>query len=212
MDDIVGGGERDHPRSRGVYQGRVRGLTRTRGSSPLARGLRLYCLYCLVRWRIIPARAGFTMAATIDQVLRRDHPRSRGVYPFRSPEPPLGRGIIPARAGFTGPAQGRPRSPRDHPRSRGVYAWTASAHRMQVGSSPLARGLRLLGLAIVIWAVDHPRSRGVYGHGCDVHAVVEGSSPLARGLPVRGPVNIDSLGIIPARAGFTRRRRSRPRP
>ena len=91
----------DHPRSRGVYDGRGDLHPRNRGSSPLARGLRE------------PARRG--------RPARLDHPRSRGVY-ATSPmtrtrargSSPLARGlhtrgavhmdpdgIIPARAGFT---------------------------------------------------------------------------------------------------------------
>ena len=53
---------------------------------------------------------------------------------------------------------------------------------------------------------DHPRSRGVYASTVTWATVSAGSSPLARGLrPQRvGPGG--DPGIIPARAGFTRRR------
>ena len=91
----------DHPRSRGVYPGRLSGPPPT----------------C---W-IIPARAGFTSRGSPPRSRILDHPRSRGVYartPPRSPtstgSSPLARGlprsrggavqhrrIIPARAGFT---------------------------------------------------------------------------------------------------------------
>ena len=93
--------------------------------------------------------------------LRRDHPRSRGVYAldfaddlFPDGSSPLARGlhdadvvahavvgIIPARAGFTLPPLPQwPRS-QDHPRSRGVYAFDGSFILDHLGSSPLARGL-----------------------------------------------------------------------
>ncbi|ERH20713.1 hypothetical protein HMPREF1979_03283, partial [Actinomyces johnsonii F0542] len=72
------------------------------------------------RSRIIPARAGFTITPAGQRSMRRDHPRSRGVYkhgvmPILALEgsSPLARGllscqvpkwaptgIIPARAGF----------------------------------------------------------------------------------------------------------------
>ena len=52
----------DHPRSRGVYPRRSRRLWLARGSSPLARGLRLRQQDPLVAQGIIPARAGFTLA------------------------------------------------------------------------------------------------------------------------------------------------------
>ena len=51
---------------------------------------------------------------------------------------------------------------------------------------------------------DHPRSRGVYVMRVVVCAGVVGSSPLARGLhnlTFKIPADV---GIIPARAGFTR--------
>ena len=52
---------------------------------------------------------------------------------------------------------------------------------------------------------DHPRSRGVYQALDIMTDTAVGSSPLARGLqdPVRG--RLSGRGIIPARAGFTRR-------
>ena len=98
------------------------------------------------------------------------------------------------------------------------------------GSSPLARGLHFPPLVChqdggIIPAragftrrqrrprrrrPDHPRSRGVY---CS-HPMREiqkcGSSPLARGLR-RSPLGgMESVGIIPARAGFTPRSSATP--
>ena len=53
---------KDHPRSRGVYTlAKDLGLP-TKGSSPLARGLRPAASPAAPRSRIIPARAGFTLA------------------------------------------------------------------------------------------------------------------------------------------------------
>ena len=154
---------RDHPRSRGVYQGTRSPARDHRGSSPLARGLPLTGPEQDPGPRIIPARAGFTPSPGAPGAGRRDHPRSRGVYlePGGNPvsetgSSPLARGlrrwvvlsshiswIIPARAGFTalwrGPAGPHP----DHPRSRGVYALFRSVSSLPPGSSPLARGLRL---------------------------------------------------------------------
>ena len=102
------------------------------------------------------------------------------------------------------------------------------------GSSPLARGLqvefqRVGGQVRIIparagftfgsqrhWTgrKDHPRSRGVYMTGMDPPDVADGSSPLARGLQRRVPGRLPTVGIIPARAGFTRsgRRRGEPGP
>ena len=52
--------------------------------------------------------------------------------------------------------------------------------------------------------MDHPRSRGVYE--CVVRAgpALTGSSPLARGLQGVLLLRVEQVGIIPARAGFTR--------
>ena len=59
-ENFLMGMEEDHPRSRGVYcQKKLRKL-KTRGSSPLARGLHRAGLPFDVEIRIIPARAGFT--------------------------------------------------------------------------------------------------------------------------------------------------------
>ena len=115
------GGERDHPRSRGVYEVIWRDTEAKSGSSPLARGLPRVKIDSHPVGRIIPARAGFTLPPLRRSGRFRDHPRSRGVY-WIVPAPqwrcvgssPLARGlrwspgrsrvedrIIPARAGFT---------------------------------------------------------------------------------------------------------------
>ena len=94
-------GKLDHPRSRGVYECAHGNGFSSKGSSPLARGLRRLAWW-LVMWRgIIPARAGFTLRRTAGGLLG---------------------GIIPARAGFTDLGGRTISSLGDHPRSRGVYA------------------------------------------------------------------------------------------
>ena len=70
----------DHPRSRGVYVDGDYVTIPPSGSSPLARGLHVRPVSVLLRHRIIPARAGFTPGPHRQGRLRRDHPRSRGVY------------------------------------------------------------------------------------------------------------------------------------
>ena len=52
---------------------------------------------------------------------------------------------------------------------------------------------------------DHPRSRGVYYVQDYMREKGVGSSPLARGLPMWLATIDTGRGIIPARAGFTRR-------
>ena len=174
--------ERDHPRSRGVYNVDCSELVSYAGSSPLARGLPLVQRLHLPLHRIIPARAGFTANFPTFTLTNKDHPRSRGVYTqgraydlLKRGSSPLARGlrrladtaghrrrIIPARAGFT---------PTSRPR------WTSHA--------------------------DHPRSRGVYPACPRCSTLSSGSSPLARGLQDAGERVGGAHGIIPARAGFT---------
>ena len=172
----------DHPRSRGVYPGRVIRNSSLSGSSPLARGLHRSPVQQHDHPGIIPARAGFTPSPATTPTRASDHPRSRGVYDVdivggfvHCGSSPLARGlpptsqssthchrIIPARAGFTPRGYGPARAREDHPRSRGVYGSVSPSRTMIAGSSPLARGL-----------LAHPLPRPV------------------------------SVRIIPARAGFT---------
>ena len=153
----------DHPRSRGVYGLLFLLRDVCPGSSPLARGLLGGVVGLNGQAGIIPARAGFTSAMTWRSSLRRDHPRSRGVYEsfdifthtFMGSSP-LARGlprtlcgscfpsrIIPARAGFTRCRLRLVLGCRDHPRSRGVYFMIRDFIHASAGSSPLARGLLL---------------------------------------------------------------------
>ena len=180
----------DHPRSRGVYHRNEHQDRPLQGSSPLARGL--------------PA----------------------GLEDEGVPS-----GIIPARAGFTPRGRSPPSQPGDHPRSRGVYECQAILTTRDFGSSPLARGLRRGDLmspgklriiparaGFTLHPIrrrrrrrDHPRSRGVYDDDAYRALLDDGSSPLARGLPCSSSWAHCSVGIIPARAGFTSRR-ARPAP
>ena len=146
----------------------------------------------LPRPRIIPARAGFTEATIIPDVYRGDHPRSRGVYLAVS----------------AGPSQGRGSSPL----ARGLPAgeWlTANGRRIIPARAGFTRRRRRRPSA----SRDHPRSRGVYSQTLSRGPGLHGSSPLARGLRAQILWAGIQAGIIPARAGFTRRiylHRARP--
>ena len=193
----------DHPRSRGVYVFNAAYRHGVAGSSPLARGLRRLQSRWSQRRRIIPARAGFTGGGSPPPVVRKDHPRSRGVYRrFR---------VVGYRPFGSSPL------------ARGLRAHASVQYAREHGSSPLARGLphdrpRQAGRRRIIparagftfleymdpvGASDHPRSRGVYYITFNDFPKAEGSSPLARGLQFGSGTDATGRGIIPARAGFT---------
>ena len=131
----------DHPRSRGVYTYAKAGVSLGTGSSPLARGLRdLRRVSHSCLW-IIPARAGFTLSLRSPPSLRRDHPRSRGVYIAVMPWFGFRRGSSPLARGLPRPLISSAAFCADHPRSRGVYQSREQDVIGMSGSSPLARGL-----------------------------------------------------------------------
>ena len=174
---------RDHPRSRGGYGAGPGDAAGGAGSSPLARGLHDPDPAPPGEPRIIPARAGFTLRPPAGRRGVRDHPRSRGVYsnptPPSAPEPgssPLARGL-PWRAAHV---------------HQGDWIIPARAG-FTCGSGRCAPG-----------APDHPRSRGVYRTFRCRGPRRRGSSPLARGLRFAAYDGKADVGIIPARAGFTR--------
>ncbi len=196
-----------------------------RGSSPLARGARSRLSGARPSLRLIPARAGSTVALAGRPGLAGAHPRSRGEHASMMrhrgawagssplargarPDGPgsgLRRGLIPARAGSTRPA-----------------AIAASAVS---GSSPLARGApgpsrtaprrgRLIPAragSTRPWSLRsttrtaHPRSRGEHAPPFHISRYSTGSSPLARGARVGRRLDHAVRGLIPARAGSTRR-------
>ena len=193
----------DHPRSRGVY---LAGMSTTHvdeGSSPLARGLLTPKGIDVEKERIIPARAGFTVALWRGPAGPQDHPRSRWVYLLANPEGDPKYGSSPLARGLPNRRSEDKSTLVDHPRSRGVYWCAGPLARPAGGSSPLARGLpgttgRWCPAGGIIPAragftrrgdsapeagADHPRSRGVYPTATTPSSDSAGSSPLARGLP-----------------------------
>ena len=156
-----------HPRSRGEHDGLNVARAVNQGSSPLARGTHRRIPHPTDHRRLIPARAGNTVAREMSAHLTGAHPRSRGEHVCSS-EPaarkdgssPLARGtllrrelrravirLIPARAGNTSSRHSALNLPRAHPRSRGEHINYSNGKKYLVGSSPLARGTRLASTA-----------------------------------------------------------------
>ena len=152
---------RDHPRSRGEYEGLSPLVSASGGSSPLSRGiLRAGDVYRDTAG-IIPALAGNTPADRASAARQQDHPRSRGEYLLTTSDivekpgsSPLSRGIpgntghaavggriIPALAGNTGSLNKTAQNSWDHPRSRGEYLRVSRLAGAWSGSSPLSRGI-----------------------------------------------------------------------
>ena len=178
----VAGGAADHPRSRGVYAGSGGWGVACAGSSPFARGLHGDVVAGDHSLRIIPARAGFTRLCFVRTFVRRDHPRSRGVYATTT-------GIVVSAAGSS-------------PLARGLQGLLGLGGGV-VGIIPARAGFTAERLRLPRAETDHPRSRGVYRLRSRAHGAVDGSSPLARGLPPLPRERPGARGIIPARAGFT---------
>ena len=216
----------DHPRSRGVYLSSVECGPRLTGSSPLARGLPDVNIVVTALSEVMDhprSRGVYAMTDSWPEITVGSSPLARGL-PADSTGmrgPPR---IIPARAGFTSAHLQAPGLMGDHPRSRGVYRTRRSLGGRSGGSSPLARGLppplerdfqrrRIIParagfttMPLASWSRrrDHPRSRGVYRQAWWEITLLDGSSPLARGLPLLSSPEARAVGIIPARAGFTR--------
>ena len=181
-----GGRSPDHPRACGVYSTITRERLTRGGSSPRVRGLLGPLIFARVDWRIIPARAGFTMRSASSRCPARDHPRACGV----------------TRLGGSGASEVG-----DHPRACGVYSTVAGVLGVSGGSSPRVRGLHIkmnprmppggiiparAGFTAQPYARgyaegDHPRACGVYLRGAVSVSERPGSSPRVRGLRSQRP-------------------------
>ena len=221
---------RAHPRSRGENpRGRI-AYRRYRGSSPLTRGKHPDVRAGRRRSGLIPAHAGKTTDRSEGHSERGAHPRSRGENPHPRLLPFPGRGLIPAHAGKTvGDGASRHPSPA-HPRSRGENGIEGAKRCVTPGSSPLTRGKRACSTwrGPRTWLIPahagktrcrrwcrscrwaHPRSRGENVRAGARRVPYAGSSPLTRGKQGGCFVTGGNVGLIPAHAGKTSRRRSAP--
>ena len=171
-----------HPRSRGEHVAMTSRLSRTCGSSPLARGTRDPDRRLRRGHRFIPARAGNTARPRPRPGRQAVHPRSRG-------EHPPGTRISITLSGSSPLARGTRAAPRAG--ARGIGFIPARAGNTPSLSPPGPR------------SPVHPRSRGEHEDSHHHHPVQGGSSPLARGTPARSLRSPRSRRFIPARAGNT---------
>ena len=150
----------DHPRACGAnFRPVSRGCSRF-GSSPRVRGKRMNERKCKSALRIIPARAGQTVALLSAANAPPDHPRACGAngslydtVKRMAGSSPRVRGkrrfctsmsapnrIIPARAGQTPWSCPGRTGWSDHPRACGANGWLPVEDRHNAGSSPRVRG------------------------------------------------------------------------
>ena len=174
---------------------------------------------------LIPARAGNTESgAVLASTGGGSSPLARGTRQLRKEER-AGEGLIPARAGNTPIRRLCCARHRAHPRSRGEHRRGTGPRFPKWGSSPLARGTLSSTVNVearagliparagntlrssISTAIPraHPRSRGEHHSRSLAVFLCKGSSPLARGTRRSVPSLATIRGLIPARAGNTRR-------
>ncbi len=153
-------------------------------------------------------------------------PRERGAH--TSARLPVRQGgLIPARAGSTTSRTSSPTPWGAHPRASGEHKWLMTTPSGVKGSSPRERGapdpsgreVAVVGLiparagSTARWwsgsrrGRAHPRASGEHDGAADDDRVCGGSSPRERGAPSIVLRSSRSSGLIPARAGSTRRGR-----
>ena len=171
---------RAYPRSRGATSCSGPTWISVQGLSPLARGNHGDDDGSRVRRGPIPARAGQPITLSVDSMLSRAYPRSRGATtafarcaPACSGLSPLARGNQqhdPGHLGLLGPIPARAGQPAAEVR-----------HARHVGA--------------------YPRSRGATSKGSSRRSACSGLSPLARGNRCALALASQDDGPIPARAG-----------
>ena len=156
-----------HPRACGENLSKASRLSTKTGSSPRVRGKHAMIEEDRHKWRLIPARAGKTLAAAHRVAAPVAHPRACGentCAPRRSASVsgssprvrgkryycqgcPFVDGLIPARAGKTRCGRARHRHRWAHPRACGENDILAGDTRAATGSSPRVRG-KLVGATL----------------------------------------------------------------
>ena len=155
--------------------------------------------------RIIPARAGFTTRTGPAPTCPWDHPRTRGVYACARELAATWTGSSPHARGLLTRGRSLPDWSGSSPHARGLQALLGHRHH-RPRIIPARAGFTDYGQPALSDDADHPRTRGVYDRLPLASSCRIGSSPHARGLRPHEPRLPAARGIIPARAGFTKRR------
>ncbi len=173
---------RDHPRACGAHMLSTICSMMQKGSSPRMRGSHYRNDRCLIREGIIPAHAGLTVLALLDQRHFRDHPRACGAHGDCDNAEAVG--------------------PGSSPRMRGSPP-LKSLLILLLRIIPAHAGLTVLRMCNVWMRRDHPRACGAHWKHTEEVVNMEGSSPRMRGSPSCRRCQIRLAGIIPAHAGLT---------
>ncbi len=171
-----------HPRMRGEHPINCISCGSGIGSSPHARGTRLFDRHAHVILRFIPACAGNTFSSGLSAGLSPVHPRMRGEHP----SPPTLR---------------RPRSG-SSPHARGTPHEPCQKHK-QPRFIPACAGNTVYAARIRSFLPVHPRMRGEHATTGGRIKETCGSSPHARGTPQFNAVHARHQRFIPACAGNT---------
>jgi hypothetical protein len=217
----------DHPRACGDYEKNVFKRFNVQGSPPRMRGLLIPLCNTAAQFGITPAHAGTTRKTYSNGSMFRDHPRACGDYEknvFKrfnvQGSPPRMRGlqisaflialwrrITPAHAGTTSIPAKLFVAMWDHPRACGDYLHFFSGTLIVFGSPPRMRGLLACPVQCSLAALDHPRACGDYPLLTTLIAARQGSPPRMRGLRRQDQDARRQMGITPAHAGTTLRKR-----
>ncbi len=213
----------DHPRAGGEHQICAGHFDFPSGSSPRGRGTRTLLTLHLKHRRIIPARAGNTIATESATPRPTDHPRAGGEHGHAAAVRSFPDRIIPARAGNTSPSPGCGSAWADHPRAGGEHLRPIRRDFSQTGSSPRGRGTlpvhdagplarRIIPARAgntrasakrAARGSDHPRAGGEHTRATTRRPPPTGSSPRGRGTQSDHCTGQVRRRIIPARAGNT---------
>ena len=174
---------RDHPRVCGEHIWRSTVACICAGSSPRMRGTPMACFTFRVRYGIIPAYAGNTIASQTQVPRARDHPRVCGEH------------LKALASTFT--------SKGSSPRMRGTPSPIRS-QKARAGIIPAYAGNTMVYVILHCHRRDHPRVCGEHRSRREESAGRRGSSPRMRGTPYGGVAELLLCGIIPAYAGNTR--------